>query len=145
MYFQKRFFFYFCSCLRVRLYTPCVYRGQKAPNPLKLELQGVVRHPVDAGNQICGLCKNSKCSLLMSHLSIFLQCTFYVLFDHFVDFYKSNDNVLHLSRELYVTYRGIICFPIQWVSILLYVKVMPQFLPNNLAIVFNIFYLECGV
>lgn len=45
--------------------------GQKrAPDPLEWELQTVVSHHVDSGNQTHDLWKTIQCSQLLSHLSI---------------------------------------------------------------------------
>lgn len=113
LYTFRKYFLFLFMCVSEVIGIMCLQR----PEGTKSSLNGVIEYHevpcIVAGNQICVLYKNSKWSLLMNHLSIPLKCTFYVHFNHFVDFYKSNDNVLHLSRELYVTYRGIIFFPIQ--------------------------------
>lgn len=52
----------------------CVLKcGQKsAPYPLKLELQMIVNSHVSDGTQTQVVCKSSKCSQLLEHLSISL-------------------------------------------------------------------------
>jgi hypothetical protein len=58
-------------CMNILPACMCVHgaQGQKRSlNPLQLKLQVSVSH-VDAGNQILVLCKSSRCSKPLSHLS----------------------------------------------------------------------------
>ena len=66
--------------LCIHLCTMCMpgaCRGQKRVlDHLELELQRVVNHHVDAGNQTQFLCKSNKCSSLLSHLNRSLMFSF---------------------------------------------------------------------
>lgn len=46
----------------------CVWRQKRALDPLQLELQMVLSHLMDAGNEIWALCKSSRGSYPQSHL-----------------------------------------------------------------------------
>lgn len=65
---------YVCKPVGVYEHQPHLYsahRGQKgASDLLEMELQAAERHFIGTGNLGYTLCKSSKCSQLLSHLSI---------------------------------------------------------------------------
>ena len=71
---KKKDYFISCIwvfCLHVRLCTTYWQWTQQARKHQKLQLQVVVIHHIDSGNQTWVLCKRNKCSEPLSDLSIY--------------------------------------------------------------------------